>query len=206
MPKQDQEIIELLKQNVRRRMGELLITFQTNSLPEMVYVCRNIEKYLNSHEPQRGRNAFIPPPRRNVVSELRSFSAEKGHGTFHLLELQKGRAFVFRVLRSAAKSFLLQMRPRRYHHPTMPQMFGKRPEEQFSVQGKLLPESEPGCLVEGARGNPSPHIYHRQDNSLDISQVRNTSPIQVLKSVVGLEPLDAKPIVDNPKAKPKTLH
>lgn len=86
VPKQDQEIIELLKQNVRRRMGELLITFQTNSLPEMVYVCRNIEKYLNSHEPQRGRNAFIPPPRRNVVSELRTEDSSLGESSFPNVE------------------------------------------------------------------------------------------------------------------------
>lgn len=44
-PKSRKELIDLIKQNVKRRTGELLITFSTQSLAEMVYVCRSIEKH-----------------------------------------------------------------------------------------------------------------------------------------------------------------
>lgn len=85
-PKPDSELIELLKQNVRRRMGELLITFQTDSLPEMVYVCRNIEKYSSDHDHQKLRSSYVPPPRRNFVSEV-GYAAPSTSGSTFVEEL-----------------------------------------------------------------------------------------------------------------------
>lgn len=55
IPKRSHEIIDLIKQNVKRRTGELLITFTTKSLPEMVYVCRTIEKRLGQYESLKTR-------------------------------------------------------------------------------------------------------------------------------------------------------
>lgn len=72
VPKTDAEIIDVLKNNVKKQMGLLLITFETNSLADMVHVCRKVEKYLVDREAafQRARGAPIAPPRRSAVSEL----------------------------------------------------------------------------------------------------------------------------------------
>lgn len=66
VPKPSHEIMTLLKQNVGRRMGELLLTYRPQGLNEMVYVCRNIERYLNKHEEQKPKSSGFQPIRRNV--------------------------------------------------------------------------------------------------------------------------------------------
>lgn len=70
VPKPDAEIIDVLKNNIRRQMGMLLISFHTNSLAEMVHVCRKVEKYLSDRDAQKGRTAPTPTPRRAAVAEL----------------------------------------------------------------------------------------------------------------------------------------
>ncbi|XP_055840052.1 uncharacterized protein LOC129907729 [Episyrphus balteatus] len=75
-PKPDLEVMDILKNNVRRQMGTLLITCDPRSLAEMVYICRKIEKYLQDHEPQRPKMAPIPPPRRSAISELKADERE----------------------------------------------------------------------------------------------------------------------------------
>lgn len=110
--------------------------------------------------------------------------------------------------RTTAKTFLLQMRPRKHHYSAMPPMFGKLPKEQFSVQGKLLPESEPGRPVKTTSYNPSPNFVENSDLSLDTSRC-DISPVKVLKRVQVPNDLDtssSKPVNSDPKTRPKTLH
>ena len=82
VPKTVKEIIELIKLNVRRRIGELLVTFSTHSLPEMVYVCRTIEKFLNGGEsvkPKYQSSTPLQHPRRQIAeidSEIEISSEE----------------------------------------------------------------------------------------------------------------------------------
>lgn len=90
----------------------------------------------------------------------------------------------------------------------MPPMFGKLPKEQFSVQGKLLPESEPGRPVKTTSYNPSPNFVENTDLSLDTSRC-DISPVKVLKRVQVPNDLDtssSKPVNSDPKTRPKTLH
>lgn len=51
-PKGPERLIFLIRQNVRSDIGGRLLTYKTDSLPEMVYTCRNIEKYSYSHFPR----------------------------------------------------------------------------------------------------------------------------------------------------------
>lgn len=82
LPKSPRELIELIKQNVRRRTGELLITFNTNSLPEMVYFCRAIEKHSNQNDSLRAR--VFPTANRNPVAKVNEL--EHSYEDFHDIE------------------------------------------------------------------------------------------------------------------------
>lgn len=75
-PKSRKELIDLIKQNVRRRTGELLITFSTQSLAEMVYVCRSIEKHAQTQNENFRQKPFLQNSIKKQVSEIETVSEE----------------------------------------------------------------------------------------------------------------------------------
>lgn len=76
IPKSRRELIDLIKQNVKKRTGELLITFNTQSLAEMVYVCRSIEKHAQQNENLKIKAFQQNNPRKQIMELENSFQVD----------------------------------------------------------------------------------------------------------------------------------